>query len=322
MRKLKIIEFQKLELLYIQLVVRIILAFLIIQLVFLTAEMKMYLSCIYCPLVYLFLVQKNNYFLNEINYRVVSIQVSVYLVTVLLSVVSSRYVFAVWILIYFITYIIAINIELNKQTILKTQSNSNYLISLFRLWIILALFYTVLRIVEMYYGSLFSWSTKNIGIEIVLVNILFTAGVLCSLKKVKRTLEQQRKNSISCHNLRTEIIVFFNTSDLYLDPKFSITDLARILNRQKGDISRVINRELNRSFYLLVAQYRINYAKYMLLAPHPSSINAIVKQCGFHSRSTFYKYFQEFVGCKPYEFRNEHFEKDAERHNTNNNLMK
>lgn len=101
------------------------------------------------------------------------------------------------------------------------------------------------------------------------------------------------------------IIEFFETSDDFLSNSFSLEDLADAVNLNKQEVSTVINHQLNSSFYHMVAQYRILHAKKLLQVRNNLTIEAIVEECGFSSKSTFNKYFKLFVGKTPSVYRNQ-----------------
>ncbi|MGS4346957.1 helix-turn-helix domain-containing protein [Myroides odoratus] len=101
------------------------------------------------------------------------------------------------------------------------------------------------------------------------------------------------------------IVDFFETSDEFLANSFSLEDLADAVGLSKQEVSTVINHQLNSSFYHMVAQYRILHAKALLQERNNLTIEAIVEECGFSSKSTFNKYFKLFVGKTPSVYRNQ-----------------
>ncbi|UVD79096.1 helix-turn-helix domain-containing protein [Myroides albus] len=76
-----------------------------------------------------------------------------------------------------------------------------------------------------------------------------------------------------------------------------------MLDKPKNQISTVINSELNESFYSLLAKYRVEYAKKLLETNRHLLLDGVMLQSGFNSRSTFIKYFKEFVGESPSAYR-------------------
>lgn len=303
MQRFDMIEFKQLELLVIELIVKVVIVFFIAQLLILYGSGNIYISCIYCPLVYLFLKYKSSFFIRTKDFLLVFLHMVGFVTIVLLSVYTPVYIFLWALVLYFSTYLLRINRLWKAQKVQLLNSNSNYLYGLFKYINILAIGYTVIQLCVYYFGSTELYPLRFIWIEILIINILFSIGSLIALKGISRQLEQEYSEITLISDLAEKIIDFFETSDIYLNPKFSVSDLANAMGVPKVLISQVINRELKISFYYLVGKYRITYAKYMLLSEDLYSINFIVEQCGFHSRSTFYKHFHKFVGLKPYQYR-------------------
>lgn len=105
--------------------------------------------------------------------------------------------------------------------------------------------------------------------------------------------------SIESHS----IIKYFEASESYLETNFSLDQLAKELNLSKQQVSELINQDMNSSFYQLVAMYRIKHAKTLIGENKNLTIEAIVDECGFSSKSTFNKYFKYFVGQTPSVYR-------------------
>ncbi|MDM1499699.1 AraC family transcriptional regulator [Myroides odoratimimus] len=99
------------------------------------------------------------------------------------------------------------------------------------------------------------------------------------------------------------IIQYFENSEEYLDTNFSLDHLAKEVEMSKHHLSEVINHDMNTSFYQLLAKYRINHAKFLIEKKQNLTIEAIVDECGFSSKSTFNKYFKYFVGQTPSGYR-------------------
>lgn len=99
------------------------------------------------------------------------------------------------------------------------------------------------------------------------------------------------------------IIQYFESSDEYLDTSFSLDHLAKEVEMSKHQLSEVINHDMNTNFYQLLAQYRIKHAKILIEKKQNLTIEAIVDECGFSSKSTFNKYFKYFVGQTPSGYR-------------------
>lgn len=90
----------------------------------------------------------------------------------------------------------------------------------------------------------------------------------------------------------------------YLNAEFKLADLANEINYPLHEISQVLNQDLNQSFPDFVNKYRIEevkkrmedktYAKFTFIA--------IAQQCGFNSKTSFYRIFKNETGKTPADY--------------------
>jgi len=101
--------------------------------------------------------------------------------------------------------------------------------------------------------------------------------------------------------LMNKIYSYFELKKPFLNPDFSINDLAITLKSNRTYISHAINTEAKISFYKLVNRYRVLYAIELLNAGgiEKYTLETFAKQSGFNSMSTFYSFFKEETGCTP-----------------------
>jgi len=88
----------------------------------------------------------------------------------------------------------------------------------------------------------------------------------------------------------------------YLDPEFSLTDLAQVAAMNENYVSRAINIGLARNFNDFINGYRVETAKSLLLE-NDKSISELAFKSGFASKSSFNRSFKKVVGLSPSEFR-------------------
>jgi AraC-like DNA-binding protein len=96
---------------------------------------------------------------------------------------------------------------------------------------------------------------------------------------------------------------------LFLDPDFSITQLARLLGTNEKYLSNAINEGTGDNFKAFINQYRINSIKQRIedaiVSDNPiTRFSAIGEECGFKNESTFYRVFKEETGMAPKEYAN------------------
>lgn len=86
---------------------------------------------------------------------------------------------------------------------------------------------------------------------------------------------------------------------------FSLRELAELCGSNQKYVSQVLNEDLGKSFTQLVNERRVNVARIRLLDRKNYghlTIEAIVADLGFKSRSTFSKTFKRITGLSPSEF--------------------
>lgn len=108
-----------------------------------------------------------------------------------------------------------------------------------------------------------------------------------SLQKVKEIMEAQKP---------------------FLQPSFSLADLAKQSNLSVHLLSQVINEGLSKSFFELTAEYRIEEAKKLLISQSHIKIEEIAEQVGYNSKSSFNTAFKKITNKTPSEFRAQYSE--------------
>ncbi len=298
-------DYNMLKILYSQGLIKIAVLFFMLQLFLVYLDVNIYIVSIYCPLIYCYIKYSNHSIAN--HRKGVLKHLMVYIFIVLMSVFDTAYFFLSLIVVYYIGYTVLINLELRVQGA-EFYDSCSQLISVYRIFITLAIGINILCIWELYFeDSSGVMLSRLLFTEMLVVNILFSMAVLFLLDRDQEQLRARKAHS-QFSKLAIEILFFFKTSELYFNPDFNIKDLAAILNVKKEDISQVINREYKMNFSALVAKYRIDYAKQKLLAAEDNlDLRSLIAQCGFNSHSVFYKYFREFEGIEPEEYKNRHF---------------
>ncbi len=89
----------------------------------------------------------------------------------------------------------------------------------------------------------------------------------------------------------------------FLRPDFSLPDLAHQLNISVHSLSQAINDGLRKSFFEMLAEYRVEEAKRFLIEQPNIKIEEIAEQVGYNSKSSFNTAFKKITGKTPSEFR-------------------
>ncbi len=90
---------------------------------------------------------------------------------------------------------------------------------------------------------------------------------------------------------------------LYLNPGINLDMLAKDAGIPKSELAQLINAYSGKTFYHLIAWYRIRYVADRLAGRDNSTIESLAYESGFNSKTSLNKYFREFTGLTPSEFR-------------------
>ena len=91
----------------------------------------------------------------------------------------------------------------------------------------------------------------------------------------------------------------------FLNPDFTLKDLAESLNMSRNEVSESINSGFGFNFNELINSYRIEKTKEMISNPDNDhlSLIAIAYDCGFNSKATFNRVFKQKTGISPSQFK-------------------
>jgi AraC-like DNA-binding protein len=120
----------------------------------------------------------------------------------------------------------------------------------------------------------------------------------------------QQPNEDPFIELSQRILKTMEEQKPYLNPEFSLDDLADLLDVPKHHLYYCFQNILHTKFTRLRTAYRIGYAKQLLskVDLRKITLDAVGQQSGFASNSGFYNTFKAEVGCSPGNF--------AEKHNS------
>jgi AraC-like DNA-binding protein len=95
----------------------------------------------------------------------------------------------------------------------------------------------------------------------------------------------------------------------FLQPGFSLPDLAQRLNVSVHHLSQVINDKLQKSFFEMTAGWRVEEAKQLLKERSHIKVEEIAEQVGYNSKSSFNTAFKKITGKTPSEYRDSHIQR-------------
>ncbi|MGC1516400.1 MAG: helix-turn-helix domain-containing protein, partial [Maribacter sp.] len=127
-----------------------------------------------------------------------------------------------------------------------------------------------------------------------------TSTIFEKLKK-KKTLVPSKKNDLLIRELNTIV----KDKKLYTDPNLKLLEVAHRLDISAHELSKLINEYLGKNFTDLINEFRIEEAKQLLGGNSLYTVEAIGHQCGFNSKSAFYKAFKKFTHLTPTQYKSQ-----------------
>jgi AraC-like DNA-binding protein len=125
-----------------------------------------------------------------------------------------------------------------------------------------------------------------------------------SMETITQTEAETQTVADPMQELGRRVLNLMERDKPYLNPDFSIEQLADMLEVPRHHIYYCFKNVLKTKFVSMRTEYRINEAKKRLLEAdlEQTTLYAIGRSCGFSSHSAFYRIFNEAVGCSPGEF--------------------
>ncbi|MFN3640629.1 MAG: helix-turn-helix domain-containing protein [Flavobacterium sp.] len=127
-------------------------------------------------------------------------------------------------------------------------------------------------------------------------------GILIDLEQGSHIAEPHAREVETLSNM---IVGLLEKEKLYLNPDFSLTDLANAINVPIGKASFAINKGLGKNFYDLINSFRVREFQNKLETGKDShlSLFGLAFDCGFRSKSTFNAFFKKETGMTPSAFK-------------------
>lgn len=106
------------------------------------------------------------------------------------------------------------------------------------------------------------------------------------------------QNGLSIESVKSKIF----ENEWYLEPLFSIRDLAARLGTNETYVSRALNAGEEKGFNYTINAMRVEFAK-LQLSQSDTSILSIALESGFNSKATFNRVFRHHTGETPSRYR-------------------
>jgi len=120
----------------------------------------------------------------------------------------------------------------------------------------------------------------------------------------KKSMKTLSSHDINLEELSNRIYLTMKRDKNFLSNEFSLDHLVTLLGVPKYHVYTCLNEVMKVRFSDLLAQYRVEYAKELLLDLDKKNltIEAIGIESGFSTRSSFYRAFKLHTGLTPKEF--------------------
>ncbi|MDP2722930.1 MAG: helix-turn-helix domain-containing protein [Bacteroidales bacterium] len=107
-------------------------------------------------------------------------------------------------------------------------------------------------------------------------------------------------------SLKDELENVMNSEKPFLNPKLTLSELARQMGKNQRDLSRVINEHYQKNFYEFVNTYRIQKFKELVQLEENKNytILFLAHESGFNSKATFNSAFKKITELTPREYIN------------------
>jgi AraC-like DNA-binding protein len=122
------------------------------------------------------------------------------------------------------------------------------------------------------------------------------------------TAAKYRKSSLSDaskEQILKKILSEMEVNSYFTNNLASLAGLARQINESSHHVSQVINEKMNKNFFEMLAYYRVEYAKKLILQDKQGKITVeeLAELVGYNSKSSFNSAFRKYTSKTPSEYR-------------------
>lgn len=163
-----------------------------------------------------------------------------------------------------------------QQTVVVVRKSYSFLIGLFLVAVLIA-------ILIVYFSSKIWKLKRRMTNERIILSTVKEQG------KAKKTVLPE----VKVNSLLDNLLSYMENEKPYLSAKLNISDVSMKLDCTKIELSQLLNNHLNVNFSNFINTYRVNEIKHRLNQDNLSkyTLKALSEQCGFSSKTTFYRVF-------------------------------
>ncbi|MGE8433332.1 helix-turn-helix domain-containing protein [Chryseobacterium joostei] len=134
------------------------------------------------------------------------------------------------------------------------------------------------------------------------LNALYRPSLFTGIDKDLVPVKTEKESKEEPEQLKN-LLKFMDTEKPYLDDKLTLQKLAEQMNMQEKQLSLLINKHTGKHFFDFINEFRINYAKALLKDQPQLTVQEVLYEVGFNSKSSFYTAFKKETGCTPTDYR-------------------
>lgn len=174
-----------------------------------------------------------------------------------------------------------------QQTVVVVRKSYSFLIGLFLVAVLIA-------ILIVYFSSKIWKLKRRMTNERIILSTVKEQG------KAKKTVLPE----VKVNSLLDNLLSYMENEKPYLSAKLYISDVSMKLDCTEIELSQLLNNHLNVNFSNFINTYRVNEIKHRLNQDNLSkyTLKALSEQCGFSSKTTFYRVFKNVTGMTPLEY--------------------
>ncbi len=149
--------------------------------------------------------------------------------------------------------------------------------------------------------GIFTQSTPSNNVTDIELNQELVSIKTASIEQVKVKYLKSTLSPESQQEIHLKLMKAMEEQKLFLNPELTITELANTLVVHPNNLSQVINSIESKTFYDFVNGKRIEEFKKIVALPENQkyTLLALAFECGFNSKTAFYRNFKSVTGQSP-----------------------
>lgn len=131
---------------------------------------------------------------------------------------------------------------------------------------------------------------------------IFTEHAQIIKEKQSEKYQKSPLNEPKAKAINSLLLKVMQEEKPYLNPKLSLSELAKMVNTTPNNLSQVINQFQGVNFFDFVNQYRVEAFKKLAIEKPHFNILALAYEAGFNSKSSFNNLFKKFTNQTPSQY--------------------